>query len=164
MQRIYHHIKNHSHIQRVLKNKHFKKWEKYASLIIWMAAIYYLSNKSLEFLGGFDLSTFVIRKIAHMFEFAVLTLLVFRILNKTDKKSIHWEVLGSFIFAVLYAISDEYHQSFVSGRIGTYRDVIVDTLGILAAIWLIMLDFHHRKILESKHMVAKIEKIIKRTK
>ena len=34
---------------------------------------------------------------------------------------------------LLYAISDEVHQTFVDGRIGTWRDVLIDTAGALTA-------------------------------
>jgi len=38
--------------------------------------------------------------------------------------------------SLAYAIGDEYHQTFVEGRTGTYEDVIVDSLGIAAAVLL----------------------------
>ena len=38
---------------------------------------------------------------------------------------------------VAYAISDEWHQSFVDGRVGTWRDVLIDSAGALTAAWLI---------------------------
>ncbi len=128
-----------------------------------MAAIYFLSNQSLGFFSSFDIWSFILRKMAHMFEFAVLTLLIFRILRQTEKKHIYWDIGWAFIFTVLYAVSDEYHQSFISGRVGTYRDVLIDSAGVLVASWLIFIDFHHRKIMESKNVIRKIEKIIKRT-
>ncbi|MBI3335026.1 MAG: VanZ family protein [Candidatus Portnoybacteria bacterium] len=36
----------------------------------------------------------------------------------------------AFFLALLWAISDEYHQLFVEGREGTFRDVMIDAIGI----------------------------------
>ena len=38
-----------------------------------------------------------------------------------------------FIFCVLYAATDEFHQSFVGGRGPSVRDVGIDSLGVLIA-------------------------------
>lgn len=40
--------------------------------------------------------------------------------------------------AFLYAISDEFHQTFVDGRVGSPIDVGIDTLGIAFACWLVV--------------------------
>ncbi|MCX6740455.1 MAG: VanZ family protein [Candidatus Parcubacteria bacterium] len=152
-----------SAILNLINHRHFQKYEKYVSLILWMLAIYYLSNQSLGFLGGFDLYTFIIRKIAHMFEYAVLTFLIFRILHQTEERHIYWDIFWSFVFTLLYAISDEYHQTFIYGRVGTYRDVLIDSLGIIVAVWFILLDYHHRRIMESRNIIKKITKILKKT-
>jgi VanZ family protein len=39
--------------------------------------------------------------------------------------------------AIGYAITDEFHQSFVDGRVGTWRDVLIDSAGALTAAWTI---------------------------
>ena len=134
-------------IKKIIAHRHWQKYEKYISLIFWLAAIYYLSNNSLrEFVIITDWWEFIIRKLAHLFEFAVLTYLIFRILGQTEKRHVNWNLFWSFIFTVIYAISDEYHQSFIASRTGTYRDVIIDSVGSLVAIWLIYLNWHHQKI------------------
>jgi hypothetical protein len=153
-----------SKIQKVINRCHFQKYEKFISLVIWVAMIYFLSSQGLEFIGPTNIWEFIIRKIFHMFEFAVLALLIFRILRQTEKRHIYWDIAWTFIFTVLYAISDEYHQTFTPGRIGTYRDVMIDSFGALVAIWLLYLDYHHRKIMESKNVINKIQNIIKKTK
>jgi phosphoglycerol transferase MdoB-like AlkP superfamily enzyme len=152
-----------SAINNLTNHRHFQKYEKYASLIIWVLTIYYLSSQGLEFIGPFNVWGFIIRKIFHMFEFAVLALLVFRILRSTDKRHIYWDIAWTFIFTVLYAISDEYHQTLTPGRVGTYRDVLIDSFGALVAVWFLILDYKHRKIMESKNVINKLKRIIKRT-
>lgn len=37
------------------------------------------------------------------------------------------------LIAILYACSDEWHQTFIPGRGGTIRDVGFDSLGVLIA-------------------------------
>ena len=39
-------------------------------------------------------------------------------------------LIASAIIGVLYAISDEYHQTFVPLRDGRVRDVVIDSIGI----------------------------------
>jgi len=136
-------------IRRIISHRHFQKYEKYISLIFWLAAIYYLSNNSLqEFVIVADWWEFIIRKLAHMFEYGVLTYLIFRILSQTEKRHVNWNLFWSFIFTVLYAISDEYHQTFTLGRTGVYTDVLIDAAGSLIAIWLIYLNYRDRKKLK----------------
>ena len=63
----------------------------------------------------FKNASFVIRKLAHYFEYAILGLLLFlAIYNFTNKRGIVFSL--SIGIGVLYAISDEVHQSFIGGR------------------------------------------------
>lgn len=45
-------------------------------------------------------------------------------------------LFAALIFTVLYAISDEWHQSFVVGREADVLDILADTVGALLALWL----------------------------
>jgi VanZ family protein len=92
-----------------------------------MGVIFYLSaqpNLRTE-LGTIDL---VGRKFVHMAEFGLLWLLWLRALGWNTRAA--W---AAGAIAVLYAISDEFHQSFVDGRQGAPRDVAIDVAGILLA-------------------------------
>ena len=73
-------------------------------------------------LGGWDL---VLRKLAHATEYAVLGALLVR---ATARPGL------AFGLGVLYAISDEVHQSFVPGRLGSPFDVAIDAVGVAAGI------------------------------
>lgn len=132
----------------LIEHRHFKKYEKWVSLIIWMGAIYYLSSQSLGFMAATDIWQFVIRKMAHMFEYAVLCLLIFRILSVTEKRHYYWNLFWALILTILYSISDEYHQTYTLGRTGTYRDVLIDSAGALVSTWLIFLNHKHKEILK----------------
>lgn len=125
---------------------------------LWLCLIFFLSSMPkddskqlsewvLQLLSFFSLDietlreygiTLLIRKLAHMTEYFILALLTLRLFSlKFTWNQLAWISLG---FCFLYAASDEYHQTFVYGRVGTPVDVMIDTfgasLGILAAyIW-----------------------------
>lgn len=75
---------------------------------------------------------FTLRKGAHMFEYAVLFLLVRRALAATTRLSRGACVSTAVALTVLYAVSDEFHQSFVPNRGASALDVMIDAVGVLA--------------------------------
>ena len=79
---------------------------------------------------------FVLRKLAHLVEYVVLTALLFRALRLHMARKAYALLIAALV-AVLYAFSDEWHQTFVPGREGSLRDVGIDALGIAGvSIWL----------------------------
>ncbi len=70
----------------------------------------------------------VLRKLAHAGEYAILAWLFFRALRSQGVDSEFAAILG-LVFSVVYAISDEVHQTFVPGRNGALLDVVIDALG-----------------------------------
>lgn len=84
-------------------------------------------------LGVIDL---IGRKIAHAAIYACLTLAWWWALSVGERRA-RWPLLAAALISFLYAISDEYHQTFVEGRVGSPRDVAIDTVGIILAAWLI---------------------------
>jgi VanZ family protein len=89
---------------------------------VWAAVIFTLSSiPSLDTgLGTWDT---VLRKLAHLAEYAVLGALLYRALRREPAAI----ALGS-----LYAVTDEVHQTFVSGRQGSPLDWLIDTVGVVA--------------------------------
>jgi VanZ family protein len=73
------------------------------------------------------------RKCAHLAEFAVLALLLWRALRKAaDPGNASWrwsEASLALALVALYAASDELHQAFVPPRQGCVGDVLLDTTG-----------------------------------
>lgn len=103
----------------------------WAPVVLWAAAIYTVSDvPNLRISDEFW--NFVLRKAAHITEYFILTALLARAIAGTwvdlSKKSI---LSLAAAFSVLYAISDEIHQSFIPGRWGTLKDVLVDSCGIM---------------------------------
>jgi VanZ family protein len=85
----------------------------WAGVIFGFSAIPSLSSG----LGTFD---YVLRKAAHMTEYALLACLLWRALRDDAL---------AFYGALLYAVTDELHQTFVRGRHGSATDVLIDSVG-----------------------------------
>ena len=118
-------------------------------MIIWMIFIFIMSNTNgndsssqsnffaniiLQFINiDKETLTFLIRKLAHMSEYAVLTLTFIYgfYKNQYPLKKI---IVYSLICAFLYACTDEFHQLFIGGRAGQFTDVLIDTCGALITI------------------------------
>ena len=91
-----------------------------------MALIFYLSAQPdlSSGLGGIDL---ILRKIVHFATYGLLCLLLWRPLRTVTTPG--RAIALAFAIASAYAISDEWHQTFVEGRHGTPVDWLIDTAG-----------------------------------
>ena len=89
-------------------------------VVAWVGVIFLFSSiPSLgTSLGAWDL---VLRKLAHLAEFAVLGALLARALG------VGW---AAVLAGSLYAATDELHQTFVDGRTGHPLDWAIDTVGV----------------------------------
>ncbi len=113
-------------------------------LVLWMALIFAFSSQNGDQVGGWinalvkpfvptiamdpGLVKFSVQKAAHFLEYAVLAALAWRALRPLTAR--HATLLAG-ILSVLYAASDEWHQSFVLGRGPSLRDVAIDGLGVV---------------------------------
>ena len=82
---------------------------------------------------------FIVKKIAHFIEYFILAVLIFRALKQSTEYSRVVLILLTLLVTVVYASTDEYHQSLVPGREPRYRDVAIDSLGVVTASVLISL-------------------------
>lgn len=73
-----------------------------------------------------DMTSFLVRKAAHMSEYAVLAILFGLTIREYKKEP--WLLLALTATAA-YAATDEFHQLFVPGRSGQLKDVLIDTAG-----------------------------------
>jgi VanZ family protein len=87
---------------------------------------------------------FLVRKAAHMSEYGVL-LLSFVYGFYKNKLSLNKVYLYSLLCTFLYACSDEFHQYFVGGRAGQFRDVLIDTTGGIIMLIIIAIIFYINK-------------------
>lgn len=80
---------------------------------------------------------FYVRKIAHLAEYFLLALLLWRAIRKPirqDTRPWNWSLAAIVVvIAAAYATTDEVHQLFVPNRQGKLHDVIIDTCGAALA-------------------------------
>jgi VanZ family protein len=128
-------------------------------VILWMGVIFWMSTGmfSSEHTSRFivpilhflfpsllpqDLNMIhgMIRKAGHVTEYFILGLLLFRAFRGGSYQPLRlrWS-LYSIIWIVLYAATDEYHQSFVGARGPSLIDVGIDSAGGILSQILIML-------------------------
>jgi VanZ family protein len=90
-----------------------------------------------------------IRKCAHLAEYAVLALLLWRALRKRPQPDVpawRWSEAGlALALVALYAASDEFHQTFIPSREGCVRDVLIDTAGGAIALLGLWAVFSYRR-------------------
>jgi len=101
-------------------------------LILWL-----FPGTSEETLGVVH---FFVRKTAHFTEYAILALLAARVFLSSSQPPLRqrW-FLCALLLVVLYALSDEFHQTFVPSRTGSIYDSLIDMTGGLTALLLLML-------------------------
>ena len=78
---------------------------------------------------------FIIRKGAHFGVYLILGLLVYKGLIYSNISK-HKVIILAVLICILYAISDEIHQLFISGRSGQVSDVLLDSAGGLVGVLL----------------------------
>ncbi len=86
------------------------------------------------------LAHFIVRKTAHFAEYAILALLAARAFISSSREPLRrrW-LLAALLLTVVYALADEYHQTFVPTRTGSIYDSFIDITGGLTALLLLML-------------------------
>ncbi len=129
---------------------HLKRW---LPSLLMMAVIFGFSSiPSVEMptFGGFD---YVLKKLGHAIGYALLALANLRGLKKPNHE-VHEEkhpspfmsfisfvtkhpAFFSWLMAVTFSATDEFHQSFVPGRNPSVWDVLIfDNLGAIAGLWI----------------------------
>lgn len=122
---------------------------RYALLILWIGVIFFLSSgqasmsNTSRFIGPLlkflfpDASAEVllsyhnfIRKFAHFAVYAVLAFFAFRAFSLSPRKLLNrfWFPI-SLLLVFTVASLDEFNQSFLASRTGSFRDVLLDTFG-----------------------------------
>ena|SRR5215213_9737378 len=101
-----------------------------------MGLIFFLSAQPdlSSGLGAWDV---LLRKIAHASVYAALCFLWWRALRQTGPSDVR-ALAAAWLIAIAYSATDEWHQSFVTGRHGTPLDVLIDAGGASAAALLVM--------------------------
>lgn len=135
---------------------------KYLSLLFtlsWMGVIFYFSHQpgdesgalsggvleSLEAVLSINLEPYhtFIRKSAHFIVYFILGVFVVHTLFDFNVKP-RQGIIIAILFCLLYAISDEMHQTFIANRSGELRDVIIDTIGASVGIYIMTLINYYK--------------------
>lgn len=147
-----------SEIENTISRSHSSVWKvrlwRYIPLVFWLGFIFFASTGEMSASNtsrfirpvllwlfpnisepSLELIHVVIRKCAHFFEYALLALLAARAFTSSSKNFLrnHW-FLSSLLLVIIYALLDEYHQTFVSSRMGSIYDSMIDTTGGLTAL------------------------------
>ena len=132
-------------------------FSRYAPLVAWLALISIASSDGFSSANTsrivgpvvhwffpnitperLELVHLLIRKLGHLSEYALLGLLATRAFSTSPNRWLrkHWfgVALG---LVVVYALLDEYHQSFVPSRTSSISDSFIDMIGGLVAIILV---------------------------
>jgi VanZ family protein len=98
--------------------------------LLLMGAIFFFSHQpSLD--SGLGIVDLVGRKLVHFAEYALLCFLWWRALATVTTPA--RAAALAFLLASGYAVTDEYHQTFVEGRNGSPLDWAIDSAGAAAA-------------------------------
>lgn len=145
-----------------MKMRHFLKY--WLPLLIWLGVIFVGSTDlmSAEHTSRFLVPIlrwlkpgmapetiqsilFAVRKCAHVAEYAILALLLWRALRSGSAMRVKMSMLLAAVLlgCAAFAASDEFHQSFVKSRTPAVRDVLLDIAGALFGL-LIGASFAHR--------------------
>jgi VanZ family protein len=98
---------------------------RFAPPLLLMAVIFALSAQP-DLNSGLGVWDTILRKLAHIAEFGLLWWLWWRALG-------HGHPGPAIAIALSYAATDELHQHFVSGRVGTPVDWCIDAAGVALA-------------------------------
>jgi len=101
-------------------------------VLAWMGLIFLTSSRSNLPSAPEPLLDVLIKKTLHFTAYGILAFWWWRALSHAGLAG-RWAVLGGLLAAVLYATSDEFHQTFVPDRHGQLQDVMIDSAGAALA-------------------------------
>jgi len=96
--------------------------------MLWAALIFTFSAMAVSKSSEIYWQDFVVKKTAHFIEYAVLSFWLYRALLAEGVGKVRSGVYA-VVLSIIFAISDEVHQSYTPGREPRIRDVVIDTIG-----------------------------------
>jgi VanZ family protein len=103
--------------------------------LIMMALIFSASGTPGDDLPRFGVWDFLVKKSGHMLGYALLAVSYLRGLTSAKHVKPHLLLLA-VAMAGLYAVTDEFHQSFTPQRSPAWVDVGIDTFGAFLGAWI----------------------------
>jgi VanZ family protein len=163
------------------RHQRFRRWIRWVTTLCWAGLIFrlstegfgssfteWLANQALSLFrlhvspGTLQLLNFLLRKLAHLTEYAIFAELLYASLVGADE--LEWRprtMLWSALIAGAYSLTDEFHQSFVPNRTASLADCALDTAGALLG--LLVLYLVMRRLQANKRRAAAREASIAET-
>ncbi|HML34191.1 VanZ family protein [Sporomusa sphaeroides] len=92
----------------------------------------------------------LVRKVAHAVNYFILGCLAYHALRLNLRlRQEGWLMAGAIVFCISFAMFDEFYQTYVPGRGGELRDVLVDSVSALAGSLLCRV-YHQRQLTPGK--------------
>lgn len=111
----------------------FRRAARIAAVMAWAALIFAASARPDLRVASDDLVDLIVRKAAHVVVFGVLALLVARAV-RGEGVGTRSTLIVAWLGTLAYAASDEWHQTWVPGRVGHAGDVAIDMVGASIAV------------------------------
>lgn len=103
---------------------------RWALVVVWMGVIFAFSSRPGYALPDYGVWDIIVKKGAHVTEYAILGWLIQRALGVGRA---WWQ---AWLVAVLYAATDELHQSLVPSRNARVMDMVIDAAGAVIGVTL----------------------------
>ena len=84
--------------------------------------------------------------LGHALAFGLLTFLIFWVLALYLKITAFKPIILAWLLAFLYAISDEWHQAFISGRTASLQDIGMDGIGITLVVLILLYSLRKKSL------------------
>jgi VanZ family protein len=119
--------------QHIIKEvgRAFKYW---GPPVLWAAVIFVISAYPTTQTSQIYWKDFIVKKSGHVIEYGVFAALIYRAFRNSGAKRENAGIYAILI-ALLYGVTDEFHQSYTPGREPRVRDVVFDTIGAIATIY-----------------------------
>ena len=85
-----------------------------------------------------DIGEQIVRNLAHLGIYTSLGIWSIAFILTFNIK-LKWQVIITIIWGIIYAITDEFHQTFSTGRHASINDVVIDTFGVILGLLLVLL-------------------------
>src|SRR5512143_60255 len=118
-----------------------KKIQNWIPAFLMMVLIFWFSAQPADELPNFNWADAIVKKSGHMVGYGLLAFTYWYALGMHKQK--RWL---AWVFVILYAMTDEYHQTFVRGRHPSIWDVLIfDNIGALISLWLTTLYIKRKR-------------------
>ena len=118
-----------------MPKKILSKVKTWVPVVAWAGVIFLFSSLSVTPASEIYWQDFIVKKTAHVVEYAIFAILLYRALRTEGIEKFN-AGLFAILVSVIYGATDEVHQGFTPGREPRARDVVFDTIGAIAGVFI----------------------------